>query len=85
MGFNFHIEDICKKSGQNFMPLQEFAKFTDQDNIQTLMNAFISYQLRWCPVVLMFHNRNVNNKIKKIHERALRIKKLNEAYLSGEV
>ena len=37
------------------------------------MNAFISYQLRWCPVVLMFHNRNVNNKINKNHERALRI------------
>ena len=45
----------------------------DQEKLQTVMNAFISSQFRYCPVIWMFHDRNVNNKINKIHQRALRI------------
>ena len=35
--------------------------------------AFILSQFSYCPVIWMFHDRNVNNKINKIHERTLRI------------
>ena len=37
------------------------------------MNPFILSQFSYCPVIWIFHNRNVNNKINEIHERALRI------------
>ena len=38
-----------------------------------LLNAFITSQFSYVPVVWMFHNRKLNNHINCIHERALRI------------
>ena len=37
------------------------------------MKAFIESQFGYCPLVWMFHSRSLNNKINRIHERALRI------------
>ena len=37
------------------------------------MKAFITSQFSYCPLILMFHSHNLNNKIKRIHERALRL------------
>ena len=37
------------------------------------MNAFINSQFGYCPLVWMFLSRTLNNRITKIHERALRI------------
>ena len=37
------------------------------------MNAFIFSQFGYCPLVWMFHNRKLNNRINNIHERALGI------------
>ena len=37
------------------------------------MKSFIQSQFNYCPLVWMFHNRTLNNKINKLHERALRI------------
>ena len=37
------------------------------------MNAFIVSQFRYCSLIWMFHNRTMNNKINRLHERALRI------------
>ena len=37
------------------------------------MNTFIMSQFSYCPLIWMFHDRNVNNKINRIQERALRI------------
>ena len=37
------------------------------------METFIQSQFNYCPLVWMFHNRTLNHKINKLHERALRI------------
>ena len=37
------------------------------------MKAFITSQFSYCPVIWMFHSSNLNNKINRIHERALRL------------
>ena len=37
------------------------------------MKAFVHSQFGYCPLIWMFHNRTLNNKINRIHERALRI------------
>ena len=36
------------------------------------MRTFIQSQFNYCPLVWMFHSRTLNNKINKLHERALR-------------
>ena len=40
---------------------------------QIIMKSFINSQFGYCPLVWMFHSRKINNRINKIHERALRI------------
>ena len=37
------------------------------------MKAFIMSQSSYCPLVWMCHSRILNNKINKLHERALRL------------
>ena len=37
------------------------------------MKSFIESQFGFCPLLWMFHSRGVNNKISRIHDRALRI------------
>ena len=39
----------------------------------TLFNAFVESQFKNCPIVWMFHSHRTNNKIKRLHERALKI------------
>ena len=43
------------------------------DKLKTIMKAFILSQFNYCPLVWMFHSRECNNRINRIHERALRI------------
>ena len=38
-----------------------------------LTNAFFKAQFNYCPTVWRFHNRSLNNKINRLHERCLRI------------
>ena len=40
---------------------------------KTLMKTFVISQFNYCPLVWMFHSRKLNNRINRIHERALRI------------
>ena len=36
------------------------------------MKTFIESQFNYCPLLWMFHSRKLNNRINKLHERALR-------------
>ena len=38
-----------------------------------LLRAFIESQFSYCPLIWMFHSRTLNNKINRLHEKALRI------------
>ena len=37
------------------------------------MKAFVGSQFGYCPPIRMFHRGELNNKINRIHESALRI------------
>ena len=45
----------------------------DQKKRRMIMKAFISSQFSYCPLVLIFHNGNPENRVSKIHERSLRL------------
>ena len=45
----------------------------DFEKRRSLMKAFVIPQFNYCPLIWMFHNRALNNRINKIHERALRL------------
>ena len=37
------------------------------------MRTFIESQFNYCPLIWMYHSRDLNRKINKLHERALRV------------
>ena len=37
------------------------------------MKAFMESQFNYCPLIVIFHSRTLNNKINRLYERALRI------------
>ena len=45
----------------------------DFEKRSSLMKAFVISQFNYCPLIWMFHNRALNNRINKIHEWALRL------------
>ena len=40
---------------------------------QILMRSFIMSQFSYCPLIWMCYSRKVSNRIKRLHERALRL------------
>ena len=53
----------------------------DTKKRRVLMNAFITSQFSYCPLVWMFYIRTLNNRINKIHEKAFRFAYKNETFL----
>ena len=48
------------------------SSFMSLGKCRTLMKAFIESQFNYCPQIWMLHSRTHNNKINRIHERALK-------------
>ena len=44
-----------------------------KNKLRLLMKSFIESQFDYCPVIWMFHSRLLNNRINRLHERALRL------------
>ena len=38
-----------------------------------IVNAFFKAQLKYLPIIWMFHSRSLNNKNGRLHERCLRV------------
>ena len=71
--FNDHITNLCKKANLKLHALARISHFMNEDKLRLLMKAFIESQFQYCPLVWMFHSRSLNNKINRLHERALRL------------
>ena len=73
LNFNSHINKLCKKAIQKLYALARVSNFMSCNQRKIIMNAFISSQFNYCPLVWMCHNRTLNKQINKIHHRALSI------------
>ena len=49
------------------------SKYMIEDELKILMNTFIESQFNYCPLLWMFHSREINNKINRLQERTLRV------------
>ena len=38
-----------------------------------IFKVFITLQFNYCPLVWMFHTKQINNRINNLHEKALRV------------
>ena len=73
LNFTEHITKLCKRGSQKLHALARIAQYLDKDKLRIIMKTFIISQFNYCPLVWMFHNRTLNNKINRLHERALRL------------
>ena len=70
--FDKHISDLCDKCSKKINAL---CRVTDMslDKRRIVMKTFVESQFNYCPLIWMLHSRTLNNKINRLHERALRI------------
>ena len=71
--FDQNVLKLCSKANQKLSALSRMAKLLSFNKRKTLFKAFVESQFKYCPIVWMFHSRRTNNKINRLHERALRI------------
>ena len=71
--FDKHVSNICSKANRKLSALIRVAKFLPFTKRCILFKAFIESQFKYRPLVWMFHGRQINDKINKLHENALRI------------
>ena len=71
--FDKHVSNICLKANRKLSALTRVAKFVPFKKRHIIFKVFIESQFKYCPLVWMFHGRQINDKINKLHERALRI------------
>ena len=70
---NEHVTNLCKKANQKLQALARISKYLNEDKLKILMKTFTQSQFNYSPLVWMFHSRTLNNKINRLHERALRV------------
>ena len=68
-----HVSNICSKANKKLSTLTRVAKFLPFKKSRILFKAFTESQFKYCPLVWMYHGRQIDDKINKLHERALRI------------
>ena len=68
-----HISSICNKVAKKINVLSCLVNFMSLDKRRIVMKAFIESKFDYCPLICMFHSRTLNNKINRLHEKALRI------------
>ena len=48
-------------------------KFDEHLTNTLLLKSFFVFQFKYCPLTWMFYSRKTNNRINKLHQRALRL------------
>ena len=74
INFKSHVNQLCRKAGQKLHALARISNYIHIGKLKIMMmNTCIISQFSYCPLIWMFHDRSVNKKISRIHEKALRI------------
>ena len=73
LNFNEHVTSICTKASQKLHALSRVSNFMTFNQRKVIMKSFILSQFGYCPLVWMFHSRQLNNRINRIHERTIRL------------
>ena len=71
--FKKHLEGIIKKARRKVNVVSRITTYMNLAKRKLLMNLFFTSQFNYCSLVWMFHNRTIDNKINRLHERCLRI------------
>ena len=73
VAFEKHINELSKKGNLKLHALTRCAKFISTEKRHVIFKAFIISQSNYCPLVWMFHTKQLNNRINNLHEKTLRV------------
>ena len=73
LNFRDHVSNLCKKASLKLHALARISSSMSPTKLRLVMKAFIESQFSYCPLIWMFHSRELNNRINRLHERALRL------------
>ena len=73
LNFKEHLEGIIEKASRKVNVLSRITPYMNLTKRKLLMNSFFTSQFNYCPLVWKCHNRTINNKINRLHERCQRI------------
>ena len=73
LNFNSHLKKLCTKVNQKVSALARIVNILPFQKRHIILKTFIESQFSYCPLIWMFCSRAMNNKINRIHERALRL------------
>ena len=73
LSFENHVSSLYKKASQKIHTLARIVNSMDLSKRKTLMKAFATSQFNYRPLIWMPHSRELNNRIHRIQERALRL------------
>ena len=71
--FEEHINLILGEGNKKLNALMRISKFMSKEKLRMTVSAFIESLFNYCPLVWMFQKKTINNKINKLHARALRL------------
>ena len=71
--FENYLLNIVQNINQKLHAMAKISKCISRKKMRIILKTFASSQLAYCPLICMFHSRQINHKINKLHERALRI------------
>ena len=73
LNFENRLSAICNLVNRKINALGQIANCMPLEKRRIMLKTFIESQSNYCPLIWMFHSRTINNKINRLHERALRI------------
>ena len=71
--FDTHVESLCVKANRSVSAFSRVARYLQQPQKRLLYNSFVMSNFKYCPLIWMFCGKGANNKINKIHKRALSV------------
>ena len=57
LNFDYHVNTLLKKANKKYHALARVCNYMDSKKWRVLMNAFLTSQFSYCPLVWMFHSR----------------------------
>ena len=71
LNFENYLSATCNKVSRKINALGRIANYMPLEKRRIVMKTFIESQLNYCPLIWTFHSQTINNKINRLHERAL--------------
>ena len=72
LNFKLHIDIICKSAPNQLNALLRLKRYLGHEGRFVLVNSFIYSNFDYCPLVWMFSNKRLLNKIENLQKRAPR-------------